>query len=220
MRKIIIIYSVIIFFLLSLLTWTYAYFTQTQVKTIILEKGTFDILLQVSFDDLYIDSQSIYYDHENQTIIVNAHDPNSPNFIGKLNFIILIETKILAYARIELKDEWELKRTFNPDGLYPMDPVYESIYIGQKSSLYYPYTLLKLAQHYQPKFGLDRYSYHPVVLEPGLTQIHLISGGDAYPVRENDIYEETCTLKLGIKVEVIQANRLYALWGLNTNYFE
>jgi len=219
-RHFLIFYSVILLFFLSLVSWTFAFFSQEETHPIIIEKGTFNVYLYVSFDTLSIDASSPYYDMDTQTIIVNAHDALSPNYIGKLKVSVEVDTKIPAYLRISLMDEWELKRTFNPSGMYPMDPVYESIYIEKKSSLYYPYTLLKKHEGYTPKFRLDGYAYHPNLIEPGTHHIDLIHGGDPYPVRENDIYVETCTLKLGIQVEIIQANRVMALWGVQSDFFD
>src|SRR3989339_208710 len=104
--------TVYIIMFLSTCALTYAYYVNQQTRGIIFDSGSFDITVLASFDDIEITANSPYYDVQNQVILVNADDPTSINYIGKLNISIELIPEVAARMRIQIQDEWLLTRTF------------------------------------------------------------------------------------------------------------
>lgn len=205
---------------LSTFTLTYAYFVNQQTRGITFDSGSFDIRVFASFDNIEITADSPYYDIQNKVILVNADDSTSLNYIGKLNITIEIIPEVAARMRIQIQDEWQLTRTFHaPDGT-TTTPVTESVYNTQKGEGYYPFSLLKTSIDFQPIYESDAYAYIDEVLKKNtLYRYDVIIGGDPYPVRSNYYYTETCAVRLGLIIDVIQANRFQELWGLDETFY-
>jgi len=103
----------------------------------------------------------------------------------------------------------------------PTVPVRESVYHTEKNAGYYPFSLLKTSSSFQPIYRFDGYAYMNEVLNKNtLYHYEVIIGGDPYPVRSNDLYIETCTVRLGLIIDVIQANRYVELWGLEEIFYQ
>lgn len=212
--------SVYIIMFLSTCALTYAYYVNQKTRGIIFDSGSFDITVLASFDDIEITANSPYYDVQNQVILVNADDPTSINYIGKLNISIELIPEVAARMRIQIQDEWQLTRTFYALDGTPTTPVTESIYHTQKGEGYYPFSLLKTSVAFQPIYESDAYAYIDEVLKKNtLYRYDVIIGGDPYPVRNNNYYTETCTVRLGLIIDVIQANRFQELWGLDETFY-
>ncbi|PKK94027.1 MAG: hypothetical protein CVV61_01665 [Tenericutes bacterium HGW-Tenericutes-6] len=219
--KSILLYLLIFTSLLSLITMTYAYFKASNNYVIELNLGGLSLNAYISFDGVYIDQDSPYYDPITQTVIVEAFDASKPNYIEHLKIDITLSSKIASKMRFMIKDEWILTRTFNPDAMYPMDPVIESIYFSEQSDIYFPYSYLKKGDLSLFKFHDDGYAYYlPTIDKNETVMINLISGGKPYLVRENDLYVETCVIRIGLEVELVQANRFYEIWGIDQTFYQ
>ena len=216
-----IVFFLMLIIMVSTTILTYAYYTNQQTKGILLYSGSFEIQVLASFDGVEITSSSPYYDSLNQVILINADDPTSINYIGKLNISIEIIPEIAARMRIQVQDEWELTRTVLDEEGMPTVPVSEAVYHTQKSAGYYPFSLLKTSSTFLPIFSSDGYAYFNEVMKKNtLYHYDVIIGGDSYPVRTNDLYVETCKVRLGLIVDVIQANRYVELWGLEETFYQ
>lgn len=213
--------SILIFMMISTtFILTYAYYVNQQTKGILLDSGSFEVTVLAAFDDVEITLNSPYYDVASQIILVNAYDPNSANYIGKLTISVEIRPEIAARLRIQVQDEWELTRTFLDEEGNPTFPVSESVYQTEKNAGYYPFSLLKTSSSFIPIYGSDGYAYlDEVMLKNTLYHFDIIAGGDPYPVRTNDLYIETCMVRLGLIIDVIQANRYMELWGLEETFY-
>jgi len=199
---------------------TYAYFVNLQSRGILIESGSFDVIVHAYFDEEEITESNPYYDIESQTILVNAYDETSINYIQKFKLSIEIIPVITARMRIQIQDEWQLTRTFLALDGTPMVPVTESVYHTAKQEGYYPFSLLKTPVTFQPIYQSDGYAYiNELLIKNQTYRFDVIVGGDPYPVRANHLYIETCVVKLGMMIEVIQANRFEELWGLDETFF-
>ncbi len=201
--------------------FAYAYFENQSNYGFDYSIGDIEVTAYISFDGTYIDTSSPYYDYDNHSIIINADDPLSENYIGNLSVDIQINPNVVARARIKVLDEWELTRTYTDAGeLYPIDPVVETVYLSNQDASYHPYSLFLMGDGYHPIYDDQGYGYLSEVLNKNVTTtIHLIDGGSMYPVKHNDIYSESCSVHLKLVVDVIQANRFPELWGLDSTFF-
>ncbi|HBG33315.1 MAG: hypothetical protein A2084_03510 [Tenericutes bacterium GWC2_39_45] len=205
---------------LTTCTLTYAYYVNQESRGIVLVSGSFEVSVLAYFDEDEITVESPYYEVENQVIVVNAFDETSQNYIGKLKISIEIIPRITARMRIQLQDEWLLTRTFLDENGLPTVPVVESVYHTPKGEGYYPFSLLKTDSSFLPIYASDSYAYIDEVLNKNtLYRYDVIIGGDPYPVRSNYYYTETCMVRLGLIIDVIQANRFQELWGLEETFY-
>jgi len=218
--KLFIALSIYVVLFLSTLILTYAYYVNQQTRGIIMDSGSFGITVLASFDEVEITENSPYYDAVDQVILVNAYDETSINYIGKLNISIEVIPEVAARMRLQIQDEWQLTRTFFDENGVPTIPVVESVYHSPSGVGYYPFSSLKTSGTFLPIYGSDSYAYIDEVMNKNkLYRYDVIQGGDSYPVRSNDIYVETCIVRLGLVIDVIQANRYVELWGLDTTFF-
>ncbi|MCF7930927.1 MAG: hypothetical protein K9L02_05420 [Acholeplasmataceae bacterium] len=222
LKKKIIILIILTLIAISTSLYAYAYFENNQNYGFVIETGEFEVISHISFSDIEIDINSQYYDADNQVVIIDAYNPQAVNYIGKLKVDIVINPNIAARVRIKLLDEWELTRTYSVlYGEEPIDPLVQTVYHTAQSSLFHPFSLLKVGSNYIPIYDNNGYAYITEVLQKNEeTIIHLIDGGDGYPTRENEIYSETCFVHLRFSVDVVQANRFAELWSLDPDFFD
>jgi len=201
--------------------FAYAYFENKRDFGFTILTGEFEVTAYISFDGIAVDLNSPYYDVMTQTILVNAFDQDSENYIGKLKVDVEIDPNINARARVKVFDEWILTRTYSEQTQgNAIDPIVQTIYHTAKSSSYHPFSLLKTGLDYNLFYDENGYGYVPNIVRKGETStIHLIDGGDAYAIRQNEIYSETCFVNLKFVIEVVQANRFAEIWSLDPNFF-
>ncbi|MBN2300726.1 MAG: hypothetical protein JXC31_06015 [Acholeplasmataceae bacterium] len=220
--KLSIVILVLILSVLSSALFAYAYFENTNQYGFAIEAGDATITAFVSFDGVYVDLNSPYYNVEQNTIIVNPYDESSLNYIKDLKIDIEVTPNIASRVRIKLLDEWELTRTYHDiDQQYPIEPIVETIYHTIKDDSFHPFSLLKLGNGYMPIYDDQGYGYLTDVLTLNqTTTIHLIEGGEQYLVKSNNIYSETCELQLRFLIDVVQANRFPEIWNLDSDFFD
>jgi len=215
-NKYVLISILYVILLLLSVVLTFAYYTTEKDYGITLSTGDIEIVAYISFDDINIDDESIYYDTSKNVLLVNTYDPESDNYIGKLDIKITVKTSLASRLRIKMMDEWELTRTYKEDNRQTV----ETIYHTNKKTSYYPFSLLKLGDHFSPTFASDGYAYEQSILRQGeVKEFHLIHDGDHFSVRNNVFFEESCLLKLSFIIDVIQANRYVELWGLSRDFY-
>ena len=219
--KRILILLIMVLGIISTSLYAYAYFENKKEFGFTIQTGDFEVVAYVSFDSVPVDLNSPYMDLDTKTILVNAFDTESENYIGKLKVDIEITPNINARARIKIFDEWELTRTYSEQSGASIEPIIQTIYHTSKSNIYHPFSLLKVGESYNVVYDENGYAYLPdQLMKKEVTSIHLIDGGDSYPVRENEIYMETCYVNLRFVVEVVQANRFAEIWELDTHFFD
>ncbi len=199
----------------------YAYFQVQEQKGIMIQTGDFEVEMLISFDSTIIDINSPYYDRDTGSVIVNAYDPLSPNYVGNLKISFIVTSIVASRFRIKLQDEWTLTRHYlDQNPLYPIPDVVEAVYHSNHGLAYYPFSLLKLGSGFAPLYDLQGYAYAPQIIPKGQpTTINFIQSGDPYAVRINEVFTETCYIHLDLIVDVVQANRFSEVWNIDPNFF-
>jgi hypothetical protein len=215
--------SLVLFVLIFIATFItiYAYFIRNNERGIVIVTSAYEIEIIASFDDEIVGFTSPYYDIEKQVLIVNAYDPNSDNYIGKLTIDIYITPYNTSRGRLKLMDEWELTRTYlEQDPLYPIAPVVEALNHPNMGTGYYPFSLFKTNETWHPIYDINGYAYFNMLLEKNKTTvIRLIEGGDRYITRSNEVFTESVFVYVDLRIEVVQANRFSEVWGIDPNFF-
>lgn len=204
------------------MTMTMAWFQQSIERGIIIETGEFEVELLVYFDGVLMDINSPYYDRENSTLVVNAFDAESENYIGNLEIKIAVTPEVAARMRIRLHQEWTIVRSYidqNPED--PVPPVNEAVYHEMKGAGYYPFSLFKTGLGFAAIHDVNGYAYMPNIIPKNqTTMINLIDGGDPYPVRSNPVFFEECYVYVTFFVDLVQANRFVEIWAIAPDYFD
>ncbi|MFH0766589.1 MAG: hypothetical protein V1920_00670 [Bacillota bacterium] len=215
--------SLIIFVLVFGITLiaVYAYFQAQEQRGIIIQTGDFEVEMFVSFNSVVVNINSPYYDRDLGTIIVNAYDETSDNYVGNLEISVAVTAIVPARVRFKLQEQWTLTRTYlDQNPLYPIADVIEVVYHSNYGAEYYPFSLLKLAPSFAPIYDLQGYAYiSEVVPKEVTTMIDFIQSGDAYFVRDNEIFYEVCYLHIDLMIDVVQANRFAELWNIDPSFY-
>lgn len=202
---------------------TYAWFMQQEERSIVLQTGDFVVELLVSFDGTTIGPLSPYYDAERGVVIVNAYDDQSPNYIGNMQIDIAITPAIAARARIKVRDEWEVTRFYiDETGVNPIPPIVSTIIHEDPPGFpYLPYTILMFDPLFQGKTDENSFIYHQDILPTDQrTIIPLIDGGVPYPARSNLVFYEECYVYIDFYVDIVQANRVFEMWQIDSNFYD
>ncbi|MBN2300660.1 MAG: hypothetical protein JXC31_05685 [Acholeplasmataceae bacterium] len=199
----------------------YAYFQVQEQKGIMIQTGDFEVEMLISFNSTVIDINSPYYDQETGSVIINAYDSESENYVGNLNISFVVTSIVASRFRIKLQEEWTLTRHYlDQNPLYPIPDTVEVVYHTNHGSAYYPFSLLKLAPTFSPIYDLQGYAYLTEIIPKGdSTVIDFIQSGDGYNVRINEVFTETCYLHLDLMIDVVQANRFSEVWNIDPNFF-
>ncbi len=217
------IFSSLILILVMSLTFgiTYAYFEMNKEHGIIIETGEFDVEIFIYFGSLLIDQDSPYYDSEKQILIVNAFDSLAENYIEDLQIYLVISPVVASRLRLKFQDQWEMRRVYIDQPLEnPIPDIVENLYHPKKDSTYYPYSLLKVNPEFTYIFGGDRYLYFDQIIRKDFsTTLHIIDGGDPYPIRVNEVFNETVYVYIDLSIELVQANRFSQIWGLPIDFY-
>lgn len=199
----------------------YAYFVIEEEHGITITTGEYGIEVMISFNDVIIDGTSPYYDQTKDIIIINAFDDTAENYIGNFKIDIAITSKVASRVRLKLQDEWELTRIYlDQDPNYPIDPVVLNVYHEVKDSTYYPFSLFKVDPTFNALYDLEGYTYiNQIIPKNETTIINFINGGDAYPVKNNEVFYEMVYVHVDLIVDIVQANRFVEKWGIDPTFF-
>lgn len=220
-RLMLIIMSILVFAMAGIVV-AYGYFQVTETQGIDVSTGEFDIELVVKFDGQIVTTDSPYYDKDLKKIIVNAFDDTADNYIGDLTIDLVVRPEVAARMRFKVQQEWELQRYYkDQDPLNPIDPIFETVYHSEKTSDYYPYSLLKWASGMSVKSEQDGMIYYTEVIPSSETiTIPIIDGGDSYTVRSNTVLYEECYVYIDLFIDLVQANRFAEVWEIDSTYFD
>jgi len=217
------IFSMILLILVMSLTFgvTYAYFETNKEHGIVIETGEFHVEIFIYFGDLLLDSESPYYDAEKQIVIVNAFDPLADNYIEDLQIYLVITPVVASRLRLKFQDQWEMRRVYIDQPIEdPIPDIVENLYHPKKDSTYYPFSLLKMHPEFTYIYGGDKYLYFDQVIRKDTsTTLHIIDSGDPYPVKSNEVFNETVYVYIDLSIELVQANRFSQVWGIPQDFY-
>ncbi len=223
MRKLIISLTSFLILIMIGIVATYAYFQISEDHSVIIESGEFVVTMDVYFSGSLVTLNSPFYDHDKGVVIVNAFDPNASNYIGNLDVYIELVPKVTARYRFKVNQEWEVGTYYvDQNEENPIPPVIQSLYHERTSFPYYPFSSLKFSADFnQTILTQDGYIYYDGLVEHSETPViyHIIDGGDGYPTRSNEVLYEECYLYFDITFDIIQANRMEELWGIDETFF-
>lgn len=221
-RRMILSLALLLLIIASTFGITYAYFRTRKEHGIIIETGEFNVELMIYFDDLLIDQNSPYYDPVKKQVIINAFDVTAKNYIGDLRITMVIHPQVASRFRIKLMDQWEMRRVFiNQSETDPIPDIVENLYFEPKSNLYYPHSLLRMNPDFTYIYAPDGYLYFDKILRKNqIETIDIIQGGDPYPVRFNEVFQETVYVYIDIFIDIVQANRFSEVWGIPRDFYQ
>ena len=198
-----------------------AYFQAQEIRGIIVQTGDYEVEVFASFNGVVVDYNSPYYDRENGSLIVNAYDETSDNYVGDLKISVAVTSVVPSRMRIKLQEQWTLTRTYlDQDPLYPIPDVVEVLYHNNHGAGYYPFSLLKVPGTFTPIYDVNGYAYMTNIITSGeTTSFDIIQSGDKYLVKNNEVYSEVCYLYIDLMIDVVQANRFSEIWGIDPNFY-
>ena len=131
----------------------------------------------------------------------------SNTLIEELQISINMKADIAGYMRVKLQDEWIVTRKY-----INFDRTTTSIIFKDQSTN----QLYELADNWVYDEETN-YFYYTVLIEKGTeAEIPFIDEGVAYGSSLSSYYVETCDVNISISVQVVQANRFEALWGIDS----
>lgn len=199
---------------LFLIGLTFAWIEYVEVVPITIHPGDYEITIHVYLDEIEVTSANPYYDAATGLLTLNAFDEAADNYIGKLRISATVHTHNASRVRFRLFDQWELRRIF---------------FVGGETRNVVPYSLIaegNPASPYQthPDFfrkGDDAYYYFDGLLGKNQTlSWDLIDGAEGFDVRTTLNYTEEVYVSLQVQVEIVQANRIVKVWGLDPDWFD
>lgn len=132
-------------------------------------------------------------------------------FVEDIVVNILANADIEAYLRVKVITEWKVTRKYTT---IQRDDIVEAVYTTNP----FQYDLVKDSNdnsdwYYDQTTG---YAYYKVIINKGLSTIPFIDGAEGYNISTSRNYIETCDAILGLQVELVQANRWEAIWGISS----
>lgn len=138
----------------------------------------------------------------------NLYDPeNNAPLVENLNISVNVTAEIAGYLRIKVLNEWIVTKDYrNFDRV-----VEEIIYRDEASS--FPFVLAE-GWYYDTA---TQYCYYTGIIEEGFSgEIPFIISGTPYVSKTNSSYIETCKVTVSVGVQIVQANRFEAIWGITS----
>lgn len=146
-------------------------------------------------------------DQENLfTRLPGLAETNNTSYIELLNISITVSAEIAGYMRVKLLDEWSVTRKY-----YDFDrESTESIFRSDDNL--FPYVLAEGWVYDKT----TRYCYYTKLIEKGSSDLKIpfIVSGTSYTPKTSSFFYELCEVSISTSVEIVQANRYEALWGI------
>ena len=136
----------------------------------------------------------------------NRYDASNPNpLVQNLTIQVKVTAKIAGYLRVKIFDEWKVTKTyinFNKE-------ITEIIFKDANEKI--SFTLAD-GWYYDSK---TQYCYYYNIIEEGFEgTLNFVTACTPYTSKSNSNYIETCEVALGLSIQICQANRFEALWGI------
>lgn len=210
------IFSLIILGLITSVI-SYTFFIKELSYETILETKAFNLDIDIKLGTLDLDPTSIYFDQIKKVYVINLYDTEAVNYINNLDINFIVEVSIASRLRFKIYESYELTRYYHNQEETILK---EIVYINQVDPSHYQFSLLKKGIFDNYFISEGDYMYVDQMILPNQTYtFDLIEGGVNYPVRNNNLFYETCMLYLAFEVEVVQANRYQEVWNLQTDPF-
>ena len=129
--------------------------------------------------------------------------------IDNLTISIEVDSKIAGYMRVKILDEWKVTRDFKNLNKVSQDVIFRAT--DEKSFMF---ALEETGWVYDP---VTKYCYYSNLIEKSdnpKTIEFIVKGSSSYIPKISSYYSETCEVTLALEVEIVQANRFEALWGI------
>ena len=210
----------LIILIISTITASFAWLSVEGSKDVILIPGSFKIQTIVNekegnsvegltpVEGVYeINGLTNEENERAKNILGDAHVLYSSPLIENMSVNINLTAKIPGYMRVKLQDEWIVTRKYiNFDRTST-----EVIFKDQSTHILYT---LADGWLYDNETG---YFYYYKMIEEGTDEvIPFIISGESYISKTSSHYIETCEVNISISVQVVQANRYEALWGIES----
>lgn len=168
-----------------------------------------------------VDDRGVYHlnglsetDYINIVDRLEENEKNS-NHLEKLAIEIKVNAKIAGYLRVKVMDEWVVTKT------YPQlqnKKVSEVIFIEHEyeqngKEVFFPFVLADGWVYDEA----TEYCYYEHIVDKtdgAEVTIPFITGGFNYKPKDSASFYEVCEVKVSNIAEMVQANRLEALWGM------
>lgn len=204
---------VLIVMMLVITSLSYTYYINEKDFQVNLKTDSFQVQSELSFNGVIYDRLSAFYDQDKNAYKINLFDESATNYIGNLSLDIYFEVPIASKMRFKLSESYELTRNYHNVN---QTVISEIIYQETIDETYYPYSLLKIGNLLNVIHHSDFYTYAYETFMPGqIYHLNIISSGLSYPIKDNNLYDETCYLYLDYRFEFVQANRFSQVWNID-----
>lgn len=224
-----IIFLMIYCLLILSFTVVYAWYENTHNADISVSTTPYTLDMKIGFVGDDTSSVSDYYNSTTKLITLNglkksiAQTINEPDIVQEEYFIedfelnVLVTPIVTSYLRIKVQDEWSVTRNYLQSNFKRTESIIREDSV--RGNLISPYHLV-LNSDDSCDWVYDKisgYIYYKNILEASDEEITLpvFSGANYYNGKVNYIYIDTCTVSINILVEIVQANRINAFWGIN-----
>ena len=130
---------------------------------------------------------------------------NTTPLIENINIQINVTAKIAGYLRVKIFDEWKVTKTYINFNKTITEIIFKDA--NEKIS----FTLAD-GWYYDSK---TQYCYYYNIIEEGFKgTLNFVTACTPYTSKSNSNYIETCEVALGLSIQICQANRFEALWGI------
>ncbi|MFA7422854.1 MAG: hypothetical protein WCZ00_03880, partial [Acholeplasmataceae bacterium] len=125
--------------LLSISVVSYAFYLNENNYLISLDRDDYDVKINLSFNDVVIDSTSPYFNVEKNAFEINLYDENALNYIENIELSLDVIVPIASRMRFRLNESYELTRYYHNQDQTILK---EIIYMTEKDENYHQFSQL------------------------------------------------------------------------------
>ncbi|MFA5471642.1 MAG: hypothetical protein WC219_06315, partial [Acholeplasmataceae bacterium] len=123
--------------LLSISVVSYAFYLNENNYLISLDRDDYDVKINLSFNDVVIDSTSPYFNVEKNAFEINLYDENAQNYIENIELSLDVIVPIASRMRFRLNESYELTRYYHNQDQTILK---EIIYMTEKDENYHQFS--------------------------------------------------------------------------------
>lgn len=216
-RNILTLFFTVLIIVILFTSSTLAWISVSQIKKVNTEFGSFEISASITSNE-----QNAIFDHG--TYLINGltqadqeliftrlpelQNSISTSYIENLNISVNISADIAGYMRVKILDEWNIIRRYFDFDRESIESIFRS-----EDNLF-PYILAEDWVYDKA----TRYCYYTKLIEKGTQNISIpfVTSGLSYTPKTSSIFYELCEVSISTSIEVVQANRYEALWGISS----
>ena len=129
----------------------------------------------------------------------------SNTLIEEMQININLKAEIAGYMRVKLQDEWIVTRKYINFDRTSTNVIFKDTSTNK---------LYTLAANWVYDNNTNFFYYTELIEENFDGTIPFVEAGKAYSSSLSSYYVETCAVNISISVQVVQANRYEAIWGI------